>query len=133
MKDEIIKYDTAVLAKEKGFNYLSEYYFWPVEDKRNYILQHKNIDCGELTIEAGYQKGIFQLTIPAPTQSLLQKWLREVHGIHVLVCMDEILWDTFRFKILMDQNEVYDERLKVYDTYESALEFGLVEALKLIK
>ena len=106
MKDTIIQYKTAVLAKEKGF--IPDY-----------------VKTSELYIESGL--------VDQPTQSLLQKWFRNIHGIHFFVYMDEILWDTFRFNILINQKEIYDERTKLYDTYEQALEVGLFEGLKLIE
>lgn len=124
MKDEIVKYETAVLAKEKGFN-IPVLYSYGLE--------------GENTLSPTDDNSLFDLNTngehgySAPTQSLLQKWLREVHGIYVFVYMDEILWDSFRFNVLMNDQMVYDERTIMFDTYEEALEAGLSEGLKLIK
>jgi hypothetical protein len=77
-----------------------------------------------------------------PTQALLQKWLREIHSISILVDFD--------FKYTKKENKnchyffcIYNtkdsnniEILTVYDihceTYEEALEKGLYEALTLI-
>ena len=71
--------------------------------------------------------------VSAPSQSLLQKWLREKHNIHV--------WCE-----LLDRKNIYRAKvcdnspsLKYYGfwddkrSYEEALEIGLQEALKLIK
>ncbi len=69
----------------------------------------------------------------APTQSLLQKWLREVHLISIKV--DDF---TYNSKIRYDVNVVplgsqEDTPSEVLKSYEEALEKGLQEALKLIK
>ena len=106
MKEKLIEFETAKLAKEKGFTNFN--CFWPD-------------DC---------------LTIGRPTQSLLQKWLREVHNIEV------ISWP--HFKRLSYGCDVYHYTTKNSNgfttielnpskTYEDALELGLQEALKLIK
>ena len=66
MKEQLISFSTAKLAKEKGFdNYdVANYY----REGINYALNNS----GTSTIkEVG--------NYPAPTQSLLQKWLREKH------------------------------------------------------
>jgi hypothetical protein len=66
------------------------------------------------------------------TQSLLQKWLREVHDIHVyIIPIETILIDTrdFQTRILTGQSLFLG---KTYKSYEEALEFGLTEALQLI-
>ncbi len=94
MIEELISFETAKLAKEKGFNE----------------------QCS------------------APTQSLLQKWLREVHNIHVNVSYGL----TFTFKINGDLkgNDYVDySNIEEYwsRTYEEALEKGLIEGLKLIE
>lgn len=61
MKEQFISYETALLAKEKGFDYTSVELFYSSETKV------KSVSYNE---------------IQAPTQSLLQKWLREKHGIY---------------------------------------------------
>lgn len=128
MEDQIISWETAKLAKEKGFNI-------PIrQEKQVYDLTTGIIDIRVVSNQIkNWNDPKYIDIVSAPTQSLLQRWLREVHQIHIFVYMDEILWDTFRFNILMDQNMVYNERLKVFDTYEEALENGLYESLKLIK
>ena len=106
MKEQLISFETAKLAKEKGFN----------------IKIYKNTIDYELN---------------PPTQSLLQKWLREVHKIHIEIeiAADEELVNIipFIYQIsIYKQKEGYFPR-DFYNTYEEALEEGLLEALKLIK
>jgi hypothetical protein len=82
-----------------------------------------------------------------PTQSLVQKWLREVHQIYVEVNTDCTTSPKFCYNItkfignpndlsekewdwiILPNNENWGLRRK----YENALEDGLKEALKLIK
>jgi hypothetical protein len=107
------------------------------EEGRSYPIKNtskKLYKCGEhaaLRIES-----IFE----APTQSLLQKWLREEHKLNV----SSDLWDylgkkrlcTYQYNILKidpDSYFVKSHKPKAGTTYEEALEKGLQEALKLIK
>lgn len=75
------------------------------------------------------------------TQSLLQKWLREKHNIHVecvhttLDTLNNIL---YYCNIYNYENHHYLTQLnpietKFYNNYEQALEEGLYKALELIK
>jgi hypothetical protein len=74
-----------------------------------------------------------------PTQSLLQKWLRETHNIHVTI-LPELDEDTnlefFNLFILpgiFSIDDFFDfKEDKNYKSYEEALEKGLFEGLKLI-
>lgn len=111
MKEQLITFETAKLAKEKGVIIKSD-------------IAYNSI--GTLEIPRG-------INYYAPTQSLLQKWLREVHNIHTNVHYGL----TFTFKIngdLKGNDYVdYSEMDKFWGrTYEEALEKGLQEALKLI-
>ncbi len=103
MQEQIISFQLAKLAKEKGFN--------------------NNIIIGNV-----YNNN--------PTQSLLQRWLREVHNIFVNAdYFHGYKEDRFYYEIKIKSDENYcgnqDSDDNVY-TYEEALEIGLQEALKLI-
>lgn len=71
-------------------------------------------------------------TFSAPTQSLLQKWLREEHSLHIMIsCL--LGGGGYMFDVL--ETMYGDKRtvcVKEFKTYEEALENGLQEALKLI-
>jgi hypothetical protein len=118
MEEQLISYDTAKLAKEKGLERSGIAYYSP-----NGILwqngrKHPN----------QYQ---------AITQSLLQKYLREKHKLRVFV--DQSIQGIFRWGIYKwnyDNNIGKWQRIAQplsYNTYEEALEVGLKEGLKLIK
>ena len=80
MEEQLISFETAKLAKEKGFTYAYEFY-----DKEGNI-----VDFG---IVGGWTD-CHDENYAAPTQSLLQKWLREKHDIH------------FEIKPIFDVNEI---------------------------
>lgn len=121
MKEQLISFDTAKLAKEKGFNYqCNRFYFHDKElgfmlgGEINSNLQLKNTS--------------------APTQSLLQKWLRDEKSLCVFA-LPSISggWYSDMTRI---HNVFYigDPELRdKYPTYEEALEDGLFKALELIK
>lgn len=120
MEDELIKFSTAQLAKEKGFTYeLCGQSFRP---------------NGDFTY--GRNDDIFY---PAPTQSLLQRWLREKHKIFVYVNPVDS-WHEYKYIVLCEDvmapfylYENSEVNSKTYNTYEESLEQGLFESLKLIK
>lgn len=93
---------------------------------------------GEITLSTGYfvNNGKFDLSCKhysnyaAPNQSLLQKWLREVHEIHITITsISQESWQCHITRIGECLGKNYTEDLY---TYEEALEEGLLEALKLI-
>ena len=112
MKEELISFETAKLAKAKGFIVPVKYYYDFKGDKC----------CGSYKTSWNLSKSDLYAT---PTQSLLQKWLREKHDIHIIVIPH---LDVFRFKVLTKYG--YQSYFK--SNYEEALETGLQEALKLI-
>lgn len=73
-----------------------------------------------------------------PTQSLLQKWLREIKNLHIAIIRDAC---GYGYDICKADNGthitdgVFDGPNDggQWDTYEEALETGIQEALKLIK
>ena len=128
MTEEVVKYETAKLAKEKGFNAPSHYYY----AKSKTFVHH-----------SPYNQ-LYLLDIAAPIQSLLQKWLREEHN-----CIVEVTFYSENIESIKDikyevEIDYYgkdfhnigdssDYQSNGYDTYEKALEVGLFEGLKLIK
>ena len=167
MEEKLISFETAKLAKEKDFNILQHsYYFEDGEFKENslkgtngYYGEEYEFDLSEfnenwndkwLTKKTGdrcfgcsKQKGYLE-TFSAPTQSLLQRWLREVHNIYVESYHDLTsdgtkiqFYTSWGFLQQKDKNGNqnvngwYDE-YNDWETYEEALEVGLQEALKLI-
>lgn len=117
MKEQLISFETAVLAKEREFKWNNEYMHFTLLDNNVY-------PEGELFLK--------------PTQSLLQKWLRDEHNIHIYI---EPSWvggsnTDIEAKPYYTPWVVYnfeeDTAPDYFDTYEEALEDGLKDALSLI-
>lgn len=130
MEEQLVSFETAKLAKEKGF-YLQQdnFYTREGEAKEWFDLQNYNQ---------------LEDNIWMPTQSLLQKWLREVHKINILIKIGEFD-DKFEYFIELKMlhkdlinsniypNDLIIKRPEEWFKYEEALELGLQKALELIK
>ena len=64
MTEQLITFDTAKLAKEKGFT-----------DIETYVSYHYNSNTKEETLDGDRLYNEMDNYIPAPTQSLLLKWI----------------------------------------------------------
>ena len=122
MEDALITFETAKLAKEKEFDIKTTHYY--LVDEKKHIL---NISK-EYSIE-GLNWNVRSTRISAPTQSLLAKWFREKHNIH-LIAYKNINIDGYDWCYITTDGIT---NINSYKTYEEALEAGLQEALKLIK
>ena len=128
MQEQRISFETAKLAKEKGFilNYPTACY---TDDGQLWI--SKNLLSERIT---GKPKPL--LIFNAPTQSLLQKWLREKHNIHIEIDLDtdDRFYILKPYKYVVDIYQDVDHKFikELIDSYEEALEIGLQEAFKLI-
>ena len=125
MEDTRITFETAKLAKEKGFpqepNKLKiPYYNYKGEfkgDVKDWLRKYlRNEDTSDVE------------SVSAPTQSLLAKWLREKHNIH-LIAYKNINIDGYDWCYITTDGIT---NINSYKTYEEAYEIGLQEALKLI-
>lgn len=128
MKEQLIEFETAKLAKEKGFDLsIGTEYVWAIFNKnREPRLTHNGLEVFNA-----------KETFNTPTQSLLQKWLREEYNLFVYA-LPTLVGNMFYTRCLNLKNTNYDLFVGVvfdihFKTYEEALEKGLIEALKLIK
>ncbi len=127
----IVKFETAKKAKEVGFDILCDCGYNPnyetlIEPKSawHYLCKLDELKSG----------------IQAPTQSELQRWLRETHNIQMIM---QPYYDhygipkvTFVCDVICINdglNDGYKHKSKKCNTYEEALEIGLNNGLKLIK
>ena len=71
----------------------------------------------------------------APTLAQAQKWLREIHNIHVLPHLESVNRPQYVCHItqLRKSSERLTDDVRYFDTYESALSAGIEAALKLIE
>lgn len=112
MTEELITLETAKLLKEKGFQ------------QRKYLI---NVS----TLHHCYKY------LSVPPQSVAQKWLRETKNLHIEIYRNAC---GYGYIIVKANNGTWmeDDDAKGpndggnWDTYEEALEAGLVESLKLI-
>ena len=104
-EDDLVTYETALLAREKGFDIDCG---WKLRKLDDGTFTHTN--CSDLGVEQ-------------PTQSLLQKWLREVKGENITPPL-----------FFSHQGYACDimgfENTKYFKTYEEALENELYECLQ---
>ena len=129
MEDQLISFETAKLAKEKGF--------WGI-----FLLYKKD---GTTWNSCFLGEDEFKECYPAPTQSLLQKWLREKHNFHIEIKSNshsqgnQGLWEYLTTPIFekghilnyLDTSKRQGNGCGL-NTYEDCLEEALMVALKLI-
>lgn len=124
MQEELITFETAKLAKEKEFNEISE---------TMYVVNEHSVR--EQSSGKPYWKG--ETTIYRPTQSVLAKWLREVHNIDVEVDGIRVLHrktEGYVATVYSEKKVLFNWNTgKMHNSYEEALERGLQEALNLIE
>jgi hypothetical protein len=137
MTEEIVKYETAKLAREKGFKIMVNDAYFTANDNGEITLGLSNFD------EPIYGE------IKAPTQSLLQRWLRETHNIDVDVVRDSEVHYQDEIRWIVKVSNWNDIRVKNFSiaqlkfpdtshhtdfkSYEEALEKGLTEGLNFIQ
>lgn len=128
MTEILISKETAVLAKEKGFNWKCNI-FCDLDTGTNLMYG--------TSIENYNNDTIFESKnfVSMPTQSFLQKWLRDVHNINIEIWYNNEMkgWEKTLFALdSKDLKIIHIGDIVKFNTYEEALEYGLLEALKLI-
>jgi len=97
MKDELITNNTAGLAKLKGFNepcyYFSDLIYGALENGRWHCNTKINV------------KGDTRIYVTLPTQALLKRWLREVHGLEVNAFRSFSMTKSYHYLIEKDNNQ----------------------------
>lgn len=115
MTEELVTLETAKILIEKGFN-----------ECRN-VVDISNMSNDDLPKRCFLQ----------PTQSIAQKWLREIKNLHIEIYRNACGYGYIIVKAnngtwMEDDDAKGPNDVGNWDTYEEALEAGLVEALKLI-
>ena len=130
IEESYVSFDTAKMLKEAGF------------DARCYV-QYSDIGVQwDSTSPSNFNADDWAYS--CPTQALAARWLREAHGIHVVITEEaytngiNYLWQVLIYNPLSvdcwdnKSTGMYGDNGE-YKTYEEALEAGLQEAIKLIK
>lgn len=150
MEEQVIKFDTAKLAKEKGFDCPTQLYYNSTRGRtptQTLGERYKNKLPGNIYYISGKRnhnviydgQGDDDVYYSAPTQCLLQKWLREVHTIDMMIepgINRHVEYNYIPVIITLAPNKLSLVSTTIegyYPTYEEALEIGLQKALKLIK
>lgn len=131
--EEICTYEVAKLAKEKGFD-IHCVPFYALEDFTAEYID----DIGEF-YEVDFEKGYLYLNypikgllhkekmLPAPTQSLLQRWMREERGYYVYPFFDndELKWTFVVREKTGDKWIPLVGETPNFDVFEEAMDAGL--------
>lgn len=126
--DQLVTYEVAKLAKEKGFNVQTfDWYDYTGNYCKGFFFPHELHECPR------YKEYY------APTQSLLQRWLREEEKYAISVFWDMLSKD-YRYEIVktigaleIQVGEKYNySNPNGFDTYELALEDALKYALNML-
>jgi hypothetical protein len=135
MKEELITFKTAKLAKEKGFNINTKDVFINTcklgGSNLHIDLEPNDWNTLDFSVDNIYYS--------APTQSLLQKWLREFHNIHIVVTVNSdnegdepVKWYwsyTMKYNNSLDDDAFNAFNDDEFNTYEEALESVLETCL----
>jgi hypothetical protein len=138
MTEELIKFDTTKLAKECGFNWETKY---TTDEYGNLLNEEFTLSEFELGVPHHWEVNKLIQLFKTPTQTLLQKWLREKHNIDVSVLPGWENGKRIYECILWEKSYDHDVKLSIMDEhgstceykYEVALETGLYQALLLVK
>jgi len=131
MKEELISFKTAKLAKEKGFDEWC--YAWYYEDKLvSYRPTKEGVPSNGVRRNHSNQFNDSHLHCSAPTQSLLQRWLREEHDLHIKMIPYKGKDPTFYQSEVDGMGTGCLVETINDDSYENILEVSLFQALKLI-
>lgn len=142
MEEQLVSVKTAKQAKKKGFDVVCDY-IYDISDKKDPVITRNQGGLGNLS----YFEDRF---IGGPSQSLLQKWLREEKDIVVEVIFNDGLArklyevahkkpsSNFHWSIYTSINDpdfIYQKFWSdvQFKTYEEALEQALQQALKMVR
>lgn len=146
MEDERITLETAKLLKKTKFDLMvhgcyTEYLKTHKSDNPSFRMKKGEIEFDAAWIinhKGGDLSNENYINYAAPTQSLLQKWLREKFNIQVYAhsnTIGEIRGEFPKYKDYVgyvNGMSVNDARDEEYQTYEEALEFALQKALTML-
>lgn len=170
MEEKLVSFETAKIAKEKGFTLFNQETKCAIVDTRNYKIQrfsfyidttnqdfsklYDNVIKREITLKEDIGTNSSEINglisyyesnvcanihyYLSPTQSLCQKWLREVHNIDVFVIPKERITKEKIYCCHIKSNNKYinDKNEMIFNSqsfiYEESLEGGLLKALRII-
>jgi len=140
--EQFIELETAKFAKQAGFDweinsYLSYYGNCPDNPHWAVSIQQEYKDWNNYKFKHIHE------AYSAPTQSVLQRWLREIKNIHIQIMFDSSItvnkyYVIIKIKDVTKTKNIYynflmrDNHISYFDTFEDALEAGLKQCLTLL-
>jgi hypothetical protein len=131
LKDTVISFKVAKLAKELGFDIPVDHYYI---DAPRLLEKEPEETSYNWNQNAGYS---------APTLSLLQKWISEKYNlflwVYPIIVFSNIhggwrfVWNTVYLNDVKNDNVPKDKSIFGFLTYDKALDDGLFEILNYIK
>jgi len=127
MKEVIISFETAKLAKEKKFDIPTLHCYEWVKNHGVTVCKNEQTkgSLDNWNNHTGEENGYNLIFYSAPTQSLLQKWLRDVYQLHITVFYTSE--NKYEYSVGgNDKSSMHHELvMDLFDSYEEALEKGL--------
>lgn len=123
--EQFIKPKTAKLAKQAGFDWkVYTRYFRDEFREEDVCMNYNNLDW------------FGRLSYSAPTQAVLQRWLREVKGVYIEIthtATDEFYVTIHSRNFIVTKHVLTENRQTLtFPTFEAALEAGEQKCLTLI-
>lgn len=140
MEDKIVGIELAKLAKELGFTE-KVFSVYDTKDKKGIRLYTLEEYIGKSSRNSwdecyrNFNNPSINRWVSAPTQSVLQKWLREKYGWHIEIKLHSILGisKNFYYEIKkINGSEIFDCASLEFKTYEEALETGILDVLNIL-
>lgn len=129
--EDYVSLEVAKMLKEKGFNeYCGAYYHLNWENMTEE-------ECFEVAANHDFRNKDNGYRVGAPTLYESQKWIRNNHNIHIVIDNYACGYAWFLYKAdngtrISEYAENGPNDGGCWDTYEEALNAGILEALKLI-
>lgn len=145
MQDKLISFKVAKLLRKKGHNCESFYHYYYDDEDNSYSIRensaHLFIACERGLHTEAHSLSQLALNVSsessrnllAPTQSLVQEWIREARGVHIEIYANASGWGWILTKTGGNGSTIKAiEGDTFFDSYGDALEEGLKQALRLI-
>ena len=123
IQEQYVSFETARLLKEKGFNVKCHTYY-----------NYQSVSYSQHNENWNYNGTFRGGMLSAPTQSLVMRWLREIHNLFIGIIPQEIGLGVSGITFTIDKitedlwNSLFQD--KGFDSYEEAAETAILYALK---
>lgn len=133
IQEAYCSYETCKLLKEKGFKIDTSQDYWKIDkDGVKYFMS----SIGAYTSDPNNKYAFYRPadSYPCPTQQMAMRWLREVHGLFILIGNDDLDWNWQIFDIKNRDKNLdpicKSESYGGIDSYEEAVEAAVKYCLE---